>query len=244
MKKRRLLTRAEEDALGRTVHDPALTPEERRAARDTLVLRNQGLVRWVARRYWHLVDLDELCQAGNIGLIDAAERWVPGQGTKFGTFARHYIKRDVMECIHDRTMIRTPRYFSRPLKHVLREDFKRPVSAARRRCNLEAALRARLQHVSMSAVDADTAELVCPRSPDPTVQHQEADEMAQIREILARLALVSPRVGHIIKRRLGLEGEPRPWRVIGKELGVTGQTAINLYKEGLRYIRRALGEAA
>jgi RNA polymerase sigma factor (sigma-70 family) len=84
--RRPLLTAAEERRLAR------LKDEGDTAARDTLIEANLRLVVAVARRYARPgVPLADLVQEGNLGLIRAVERFDPGHGCRFSTYATWWI---------------------------------------------------------------------------------------------------------------------------------------------------------
>ena len=59
----------------------------------TLICANLRLVTKIAQQYrGHGVDIEDLVQAGNLGLIQAAERYRPGIGARFETFAHQFIR--------------------------------------------------------------------------------------------------------------------------------------------------------
>jgi RNA polymerase primary sigma factor len=66
------------------------------------------------------VDLNDLIEAGNIGLIAASKKYDPDKGTKFSTYAydwiREYIKRAVLS--HTKT-IHIPVYIYQDLKKII-----------------------------------------------------------------------------------------------------------------------------
>ena len=63
------------------------------AARDELVRRHQPLVRSFALRQWRgTLPLDELVQEGNLGLLRAIEKFDPGAGTRFASYALWWIR--------------------------------------------------------------------------------------------------------------------------------------------------------
>ena len=90
-------------------------------ARNELIEANLRLIPQVAAHYIsHGLPLDDLVQAGNIGLIEAAERYDPSRGTKFANFATRYIKRHIHNaCLSARPMS-TPRYISSGIVKVAR----------------------------------------------------------------------------------------------------------------------------
>lgn len=78
-------------------------------AREELVVRNLRLVRKIARDYSDMgLSLFDLIGEGNIGLMEAAERFDPDKG-KFSSFASIWIKRRIKRALsnHSRT-IRIP----------------------------------------------------------------------------------------------------------------------------------------
>ena len=70
-----------------------------RGARDRLVQANLGLVVTIARRFLGRgLDLEDLIGEGNLGLIRAAQRFDPGFGTRFSTYAGCWIGQAIREC--------------------------------------------------------------------------------------------------------------------------------------------------
>ncbi|MGE0821745.1 MAG: sigma-70 family RNA polymerase sigma factor [Candidatus Binatia bacterium] len=67
-------------------------------ARRELVLQYQHMVRFWANKLsstLHWVSWDDLCQAGNEGLLKAVDLFDPNQGTEFNTYARYWIKAEI-----------------------------------------------------------------------------------------------------------------------------------------------------
>jgi len=82
-----LLTAEEEQALGQRIQDGDLD------AKREIIERNLKLVIYVAKKYQgHGVPLSDLIQAGNMGLIRAAEKFDPKKGYKFSTYAIWWIR--------------------------------------------------------------------------------------------------------------------------------------------------------
>lgn len=102
-----LLTPAEEIELGTAIrrwqdHPPPCPPGIRRRgqrARDRFVQANLRLVvAYVSRRCTRLAtanDRDDLIQAGNMGLITAAERFDPAKGYRFSTYGYWWIRQAI-----------------------------------------------------------------------------------------------------------------------------------------------------
>lgn len=72
------------------------------SARNELVEHNLKLVVSIAAKYrGNGLDMDDLIQSGNLGLLTAAERYDPDRGFRFTTFAVHwicqYIRREISD---------------------------------------------------------------------------------------------------------------------------------------------------
>jgi len=114
-----LLTPQEEIQLGRQVQDMLqlqqldreLTPDEKRVvkrgerAKQKFVRANLKLVVSAAKRYLHVVktmDLMDLVQEGNLGLIRGVEKFDPSRGYKFSTYAYWWIRQSINRAIATR----------------------------------------------------------------------------------------------------------------------------------------------
>src|SRR5215204_4490260 len=111
-----LLTQREEVELGRRVRAGD------RLARRTLIEKNLRLVVSVAVRCRGSgVPLDDLIQEGNVGLIEAVERFDPERGHRFASYAVWRIRKAVQKAAADRSRpIRVPRYAKDRLGALLR----------------------------------------------------------------------------------------------------------------------------
>jgi RNA polymerase sigma-B factor len=77
---------------------------ERARLRNTLVEQHLPLVRFFARRYAGRGEpIDDLLQAGSIGLVKAVDRFDPGRGLEFSTYAAPTILGEIRRHFRDRT---------------------------------------------------------------------------------------------------------------------------------------------
>lgn len=66
-------------------------------ARQTLIEHNLRLVTHIAKTYYHpKVELLDLIQEGNLGLIEAVDRFKPEMGHRFSTFAVWWIRKRIL----------------------------------------------------------------------------------------------------------------------------------------------------
>ena len=74
--------------------------------RERLILEHVGLVKYVVGRVSvrlpESVEREDLESAGIVGLIKAADRYEPGRGVKFATYASSVIRGEVMELLRSR----------------------------------------------------------------------------------------------------------------------------------------------
>lgn len=59
----------------------------------------------VSKRVPRSVELDDLIQAGQIGLLDAAQRFKPARGVKFGTFALWRVRGAIMDWLRQQDIV-------------------------------------------------------------------------------------------------------------------------------------------
>src|SRR5260370_10813711 len=107
-----LLSSEEVVLLARRMERARIEQGKTRADRDEYVIKdgeeagrrlieaNLRLVLFIARRYRYLgVDLDDLVQEGNLGLIHAAEKFDYTKGYKFSTYATWWIRQAIIPAL-------------------------------------------------------------------------------------------------------------------------------------------------
>lgn len=113
-----------------------------RLARDTLITRYAPLVKYVAGRVAvnlpKSVDEGDLTGYGTLGLIDAIERFDPGRGVKFETYAIARIRGSMIDGLRSMDWV--------------------PVSVRHRNRNLESVVRELENQLGRSATDEEVAE--------------------------------------------------------------------------------------
>jgi len=75
---------------------------------------NQGIVIKLARRYsCKQIEFHDLVQAGNMGLLEAYERFDPDRGVQFLTYAYNWIRKAIKEEVANAHLVRLPQNVQR-----------------------------------------------------------------------------------------------------------------------------------
>jgi RNA polymerase primary sigma factor len=246
-----LLTHREEVELGRRVRAGD------RIARRTLIERNLRLVVSVAVRYRRSgVPLEDLIQEGNIGLIEAVERFDPERGYRFSSYAVWRIRKAIQKAVaaQSRT-VRVPRTTRDRMEALgrahgeLRAELGREprteesanrlgwtVAEVRDTMGVTADARS-LDQPYGTTQDAPTlAEFVAdssaPDIPDTVVRQIELDRLRRVVEALPE------RARRVVVRRYGLDGrEPAKLAELAAELGISRQGVSQLQQRSVRRLK-------
>jgi RNA polymerase primary sigma factor len=248
-----LLTAAQEKELARRIWDGDTS------ARDTMVRANLRLVVNIARNYVGKgLDLPDLIEEGNLGLLRAVEGFDPNMNTRFSTYAGYWIKQSIKRAlINTGKTIRIPAYMAQLLTEwrrataELQEDLGRPptqeevaahMNLPRRKLNLiKKAIR-----IYNAAPQADPSEEgqtidatvmdVRVKTPDETLI--ESDD---VRQVLALLDRMGEREATVLRLRFGLDGgDPKTLKEIGERLGLTRERVRQIEREALVALRENL----
>ncbi|WP_282828553.1 sigma-70 family RNA polymerase sigma factor [Gulosibacter sediminis] len=242
-------TRAELHALCRAIR-------QGQRARDTFITSNLRLVVSIAkRRYSHLRHMKflDVVQAGNLGLIHALKLFDHNRGTKFSTYATHWIRQACDRAAGDQDReIRIPIHAldsARAIELAIREVAGASVTASpptdeevAKVADMSLEKVRQLRPVIAPLADVDAFRLELTYTDDE--QFGERIESESTHTVLHRvMSMVLPvREQEVLRMRFGMGtelAEPLTLEEVGNHLGVTRERARQLQRRALETLHAA-----
>ncbi len=251
-----LLTSEQEYECAIAMNNPELTEEERKAAKDKLVVANLRLVVSIAKRHVGkgMFFLD-LIQEGNLGLMKAVEKFDPEKGYKFSTYATWWIRQAINRAIADQARtIRIPVHMVETIHKVSRYQRQMLQELGREATAEELAEKMSMTPEKVRETLKIAQEPVSLETPigeeedshlgdfipdDETPAPAEAASANILRQVLEKqLHTLTPREEHVIKLRFGLyDGRCRTLEEVGKEFDITRERIRQIEAKAIRKLR-------
>lgn len=230
---------------------------ELRDAKHTMVHSNLRLVVSIAKRYQHQgLGMLDLIDEGNIGLIEAVDRFNFRKGCRFSTYGTWWIRQAIVKALADKgRVIRIPVHM---LTHIRRcfsvtrqltEELGRSprVDEIANRLGVEPE---RVEEVTRFAQDAASLDVTVDEDNATRLSDLIEDEVSlapsesalqiSVREhIRDALGVLTDREKQIIKLRFGIGREgPYTLEETGERLGITRERVRQLQEKAIRKLRQ------
>ena len=231
------------------------------AAREALVLDNLWLVARMARKHIGSgIAIDDLLQAGTLGAIRAADKFDPGLGYRFVTYAGGWVFQSIMRHVAEHSrLIRLPVHAHERgndvdrVSDLLENELGRPprvAEVAEAAGVPEGLARGILVTTRPVSIESAWARRRLRRADGDSAFTDEVEARALAESVKVALSRLSERERAVVELRFGLRDDtPRTLEEVGRQFGVTRERIRQIEAKAIERLRhpactRLLGDFA
>jgi RNA polymerase primary sigma factor len=229
-------------------------------ARDRLIVCNLRLVVKIAQEYTDVgLPLIDLVQEGNIGLIEAVDRFDPERGYRLSTYSSWWIRRSILMAINNHSrMIRIPDYLFRAVRRLaqMRSMAEGGVIEEGEITEAVGVSIDRLRQIELQVNEIVSLDQVIGEEGDETLEERiiddsglspehEALRLLFREELEAVLDKIPARQAFAIRLHYGIEdGCPYNFAEVGRIMEISRERVRQLVREGMNTITDRWGQQA
>lgn len=235
-----------------TLKEHELLQRDAANSRDRMVQANLRLVISVAKQFRNRgLPMEDLVNEGNVGLMNAVDRFDPTVGSRFSTYATYWIDQAIRRAVQNSSqMIHIPSYLMEQISHMklamreMEEKLGRPPTVN------EVAMHMEISARRASAIQQAIRACTCPKEETNNEEGQSwtstiADERTRTPDeeiftksesdfVSAMLDRITEREATVLKMRYGItqkNGKRMSLKEIGQEVGLTRERVRQIEKE-------------